>query len=77
MVSESQEEGTKVNIILGDMVLNAKLKNREMCYRFEDPFPTNEAGVTGFQVGDINADVAEAEVLFNYGDVNITYEPVE
>ena len=29
------------------------LYGREMCYRFENPFPANEARVSGFQVGDI------------------------
>lgn len=29
------------------------LYSREMCYRFEEALPANEAGVSGFEVGDI------------------------
>lgn len=29
------------------------LYSREMCYRFKDPLPANEAGTSGYEVGDI------------------------
>lgn len=31
----------------------ADLYNREMCYRFPDALPANEAGTGGYEVGDI------------------------
>ena len=31
----------------------ADLYSREMCYRFPNPLPANEAGTSGYEIGDI------------------------